>query len=111
VGNAQYITFLFTSTVTFSAAEIGAEFGATPFTAAPFSPPARAVRLVNFFELPGPPFEAEIATTNRSACLGGSGFTRHYLRLTKNGTATHVRATPGGLSGGGCNFSVYLEPL
>jgi hypothetical protein len=82
----------------------------TPFGAAPFRAPARAVRLVNFFELPEPPSEAEIATPSASACLGGPGFTRHYLRLTKAGAATHVRATPGGLSGGGCDFSVYLEP-
>jgi hypothetical protein len=59
------------------------------------------------------PVLAELAdSAGASACLGNPPvFTRHYLRLTKTGGATHVRATAGTLSGGdACNFSVYLEP-
>ena len=94
-------------------ARIATTFGSTPFAAAPFRAPARAMRLATFFEPAGPPYEAELAdSAGASACLGNPPvFTRHYLRLTKTGGATHVRATAGAVSGGdACNFSVYLEP-
>jgi hypothetical protein len=113
VGSADYIAWPISPGVTFSQARIAATFGPTPFVAAPFRAPARAMRLATFFEPPGPPYEAELANSaGTSACLGKPPvFTRHYLRLTKDGGATHVRATAGALSGGdGCNFSVYLEP-
>jgi hypothetical protein len=107
----DYDTFALGS-VSFSQARIAAEFGSTPFAPTPFNAPARAVKLGTFFEPPGPPYEAALATGNgRSGCLGASWFTRHTLLLTKSGADTHVRARPGGLSGtGGCDFSVYLEP-
>lgn len=113
VGSAGYTAWPLDNGVTFSQARIVTEFGATPFKPVPFRAPVRALRLATFFEAPGPPFEAELANTaGKSACLGNSAFTRHYLRLTKTGGATHVRVTPGGLSGDeACNFSVYLEPV
>jgi fermentation-respiration switch protein FrsA (DUF1100 family) len=114
----DYDTFALGSGVSFSQARIAAEFGSSPFAPAPFNAPAKAIRLGTFFEPAGPPYEAELAsrnsngTTIHSSCLGGSWFTRHALLLTKSGTATHVRARPGGLSGAnGCDFSVFLEPL
>jgi hypothetical protein len=108
----NYDTFALGSGASFGQVRIAAEFGATPLAPAPFNAPPKAVKLGTFFEPPGPPYEAELATYNgRSACLGASWFTRHALLLTKSGTGTHVRARPGGLSGtGGCDFSVYLEP-
>jgi hypothetical protein len=91
VGGAQYDADPLSSGVTFSQARIAAEFGPTPFAAAPFRAPARAIRLATFFEPPGPPFEAEIAAQGRTqeitACLDGpsvfgSFFTLHGLALT-----------------------------
>jgi hypothetical protein len=114
VGSASYTAWPLNPGVTFSQARIAATFGPTPFAAVPFRAPPGVVRLATFFEYPGPPFEAELAdTAGASACLGHPPtFTRHYLRLTKSGGATHVRATAGGLFGNdACDFSVYLEPL
>lgn len=117
VGSADYVAWPLNAGVTFTQARVVAEFGAAPFKPVPFTAPARAVRLATFFEPPGPPFEAEVANSaEKTACLGGKSvfgtfFTLHYLRLTKTGGPTHVRATAGALSGGGCNFSVYLEPV
>jgi hypothetical protein len=113
VGSAGYSAWPLSVGATFSQARIAVTFGSTPFAAAPFRAPARAMRLATFFEPAGPPYEAELAdSAGASACLGNPPvFTRHYLRLTKTGGATHVRATAGPLSGGdACNFSVYLEP-
>jgi len=110
--DTNYDTFALGSGVSFAQVRIAAEVGSTPFAQAPFNAPARAIKLGTFFEPPGPPYEAELATySGRSACLGASWFTRHTLLLTKSGTDTHVRSRPGGLSGaGGCDFSVFLEP-
>jgi hypothetical protein len=113
VGSADYSSFPIAAGTTFSQAEIVATFGATPFAVAPFREPARAMQLATFFEPAGPPYEAELAdSAGKSACLGNPPiFTRHYLRLTKTGGATHVRATAGTLSGkDACNFTVSLEP-
>ena len=113
VGSADYSAWPLADGVTFSQARIATTFGSTPFAAAPFRAPARAVRVATFFEPAGPPYEAELGdSAGKTACLGNPPiFTRHYLRLTKTGGATHVRATAGTLSGGdACNFSVYLEP-
>jgi len=120
VGSAFYDAWPLPAGMTFGQARIAADFGPTPLAAAPFRAPARPVKLATFFEGPGPEFEAEVAASNKpwSACIGAPVFTRHVLVLTKAGAATHVRARPGGLSGypggvsgGGCNFSVFLEPL
>jgi hypothetical protein len=119
VGGASYDAFPVSPSATFSQVRIAAEFGPTPFAAAPFRAPARAIRLATFFEPPGPPFEGEIGAQGRTqimtACLDGpsiwgSFFTLHGLALTKAGAATHVRARPGGFSGGGCDFSIFLQP-
>jgi len=113
IGNAEYASYSQRPAPTFSQARIAATFGPAPFAAAPFRAPAHAMRPATFFEPPGPPFEAELVdSAGASACLGNPPiFTRHYLRLTKNGRATHVRATAGGLFGNAaCDFSVYLEP-
>jgi hypothetical protein len=113
VGSADYSAWPLGDGATFSQARIATTFGSTPFAAAPFRAPARAMRLATFFEPAGPPYEAELAdSAGASACLGNPPvFTRHYLRLTKTGGATHVRATASTVSGGdACNFSVYLEP-
>lgn len=110
----NYDTFALGSGASFGQVRIAAEVSSTPFAAAPFNAPAAAVRLGTFFEPPGPPYEAELAGDNgRSGCVGASWFTRHPLLLTKSGTATHVRARPGGIYGddSGCDFSVFLEPL
>jgi hypothetical protein len=112
VGSADYSAWPLSDGATFSQARIAATFGSTPFAAVPFRAPARAMQLATFFEPAGPPYEAELAdSAGASACIGNSRFTRHYLRLTEAGGATHVRATAGAVSGSdACNFSVYLEP-
>lgn len=108
--SVDYVNYSLGPGVTISQARIAAEFGLSPWSTVPFRHPSSAVKLAKFWEPSTAPFEAELATSGSSGCIGG-WWKRHELEMTSDGTSSGVlRARPSGLWNHGCDFNVYLEP-
>jgi hypothetical protein len=108
----RYLGYEPSAGIVFNQARIGAEFGATPWTATPVRLPARRTAVATFGVPAGPAREAELVTySGRSGCVSAPWYPYHRVQLTTTGSAAgRLIAGPRGLSNLGCNFTVYLRP-
>lgn len=89
------------TSVSFTQARVGAEFGATPWSTPTYNPPTAAVKLAAF---------------TGTSLTSYSGHTASLLswwtasRVKMTGPGSVVEAAPSGLNSTGANFSVDLEP-
>ena len=108
VNNYAYNTYYPGPGLLFDQARLGAEFGTTPWSTVTFKPPGTQQLLAS---IGVPSNMAEIVAYNGYAACFSSWWTSHQVKMTSGGTsAPPVEVTPQGLSGGGCDFSLYLEP-
>jgi hypothetical protein len=109
-GGYQYGNYPAGQGIVVNQVRIGVELGSTPWSTAPFRPPASEMRLASFGVPVGPPYEAEVVTYKKQASCLNSWWPRHQLEMTSDGTSRPaIEARPHGLSNLGCNFGVYLE--
>lgn len=85
-------------------ARIVVQFGATPFSKAPFKRPHKKMLVMT---LGG--FAAEFILTNgKGEYIGSPLFVRHKIDMTWNGRAGHAEATPTGVYDYGAFFRTYF---
>lgn len=108
---ADYGNYSLNPGLAFNQARIGIELGLTPWSRVPFRHPSRQMSLATFWESATGPQEAELATYRGSSGCFASWWTRHMLKMTRNGTSSRgIEARPGGVWNYGCDFRVYLQP-
>lgn len=100
-GTSSGFTYDVGTSVSFTQARVGAEFGATPWSTPTYNPPTAAVKLAAF---------------TGTSLTSYSGHTASLLswwtasRVKMTGPGSVVEAAPSGLNSTGANFSVDLEP-
>lgn len=100
-GTSSGFTYDVGTSVSFTQARVGAEFGATPWSTPTYSPPTAAVKLAAF---------------TGTSLTSYSGHTASLLswwtasRVEMTGPGSVVEAAPSGLNSTGADFSVNLEP-
>ncbi len=100
-GTSSGFTYDVGTSVSFTQARVGAEFGATPWSTPTYNPPTAAVKLAAFTGTSLTSYSGHTATLD-------SWWTASQVKMTGPGSV--VEAAPSGLDRTGANFSVNLEP-
>ena len=100
-GTSSGFTYDVGTSVSFTQARVGAEFGATPWSTPTYNPPAAAVKLAAFTGTSLTSYTGHTATLL-------SWWTASQVQMTGPGSV--VEAAPSGLDSTGADFSVDLEP-
>ncbi|MHB1434410.1 MAG: hypothetical protein ACYCVZ_20125 [Streptosporangiaceae bacterium] len=110
VGDAQY-NLPVSRHSAFTQANLGVEFGATPWSSVPFRAPRTPIAITTFGRPKPPPYWAEVITANGSSGGIAGWWAHHAVTMTRNGRPGGApEARPGVLSDHGYRFTVYLEP-
>jgi hypothetical protein len=100
-GTSSGFTYDVGTSVSFTQARVGAEFGATPWSTPAYNPPTAAVKLAAFTGTSLTSYSGHTASLL-------SWWTASQVKMTGPGSV--VEAAPSGLDSTGASFSVDLEP-
>jgi hypothetical protein len=112
-GGTEYTTSEPGVSKRFDQARIVAQFGATPWSASYFRPPARAMHVMTMGVPPPPPWAGEVSAYSPSPpteCIGNWPRHHHVAMTALGRPSRRPRAIASGTWLDGCDFSISLEP-